>query len=47
MPSLTSDESQAFDGLAGDIGNQLIVLVDMEHGESCERSSRSVQQVGD
>lgn len=41
--SLVSDESQAFDGLAGDIGDQFIVLVEMEDRELCELGGRSVQ----
>lgn len=47
MLSLASDESQAFDGLAGDIGDELIILVEMEDGELRELSDGSVQPMGD
>jgi hypothetical protein len=45
--SLCSAEFEAFQRLAGEFGDELEVLVEVEHGEVSEFGGRCDQQIGD
>ena len=44
---MSSLNAQPFDGLTGQIGNQLVVTVEMKDRELCELAGRCDEKIGD